>query len=226
MPVFSFTDYGRRELFISSFVMAFLMTFFLYLGATRWPPLMGFAFLSLFLLVFVLFFFRDPERTIPQGPGILVSPADGRVTHIEETEDPGGLGERALRISIFLSIFDVHLNRAPCDATVLSTHYVKGDFVNAMRGDASHRNERNDLLLATDDPRLPRLLVRQIAGLIARRIVCAVHPGERLQRGERFGMIKFGSRTDLFLPASTPIALRVAVGDAVYAGATVIGELR
>jgi phosphatidylserine decarboxylase len=155
----------------------------------------------------------------------VVSPADGHVTHIEEAEEPAFLGGPALRISIFLSIFDVHLNRAPLDGRVAYVQYREGGFLNAMRSDSAASNEANDIGLETDEPRAPRVLVRQIAGLIARRIVCEAAPGASLRRGEVFGMIKFGSRTDLFLPRDSGLELRVKVGDAVRAGATVLGEL-
>ena len=175
--------------------------------------------------LFVLWFFRDPARAIPQEDGLLVSPADGVVTHIDEEDEPAFIGGRAKRLSIFLSVFDAHLNRAPCAGTVSHMAYHPGKFADA-RDDASHAgNERQDLGLDTGDPRCPKVLVRQIAGFIARRIVCPRTLGERLERGQTYGMIKFGSRTTLCLPADAAAAWVVGVGDRVKAGETVLARL-
>lgn len=173
------------------------------------------------LAAFAAWFFRNPRRRIPCGPHAVVAPADGRVISIDEEYEPRFLKEQALRISIFLNILDVHVNRVPCDGTVEDVAYQPGRFVAANRPDASLRNEQNALIIRTLEG--ARILCVQVAGLIARRIVCWVTPGEAVACGERFGMIRFGSRVDTFLPVGS--RLHVAVGDHVKGGATLIGEL-
>lgn len=171
---------------------------------------------------FVLSFFRDPPRTIPDAPGLMVSPADGKVTEVAQIDDGWpGIDEPVLKISIFLSVFNVHVNRAPCDGRVLATQYERGEFLDVRHPECGMRNERNSI---TIDPAADYgpIIVRQIAGLIARRIVCHVDVGSQLKRGERFGMIKFGSRTDLIVPASSGLEAAVRVGDVVKGGATIL----
>lgn len=193
---------------------------FLFTGSLLWLAL-----IPLVEYLFVLYFFRDPKREIPQEDGVLVSPADGVVTHVEECEDPGCLGEKAIRISIFLSVLDVHLNRASYSGKVFYKKYKKGEFLNAMSHDSLHRNECNDLGIETTDPRLPKYCLRQIAGLIARRIDCGAEVGTELARGEKYGMMKFSSRTDLFLPSSNKIEIKVKIGDTVRAGSSILAIL-
>ncbi len=225
--MFRITPMGMREtLFAFLFCGGAIALLLLLSHAWQRPELSWWAFLPAALLLFVCYFFRDPVRVPPENPNALVSPADGRVTHIEEVEAPEFLGGKALRISIFLSIFDVHLNRAPFAGRATHKLYKKGEFLNAMSADSGHRNEMHDVGFTCDDPRLPKFLVRQIAGLIARRIVCLLEDGQAVERGERIGMIKFGSRTDLFLPAGTAIDIQLRVGQTVRAGATVLGVLR
>ncbi len=218
------TPYGRREILVSLALTGGATAIFAYGGAMFWSGFYGLALFPLVMGVFVVSFFRDPERTPPADENLLVSPADGTVTAVDEVDDPGGFGGRVVRVSIFLSIFNVHLNRAPFGGRVAEVRYRQGEFLNAMNADSAHRNEANDVLCQTDDPRLPRFLVRQVAGLIARRIVCTVGPGDALVRGQRFGMIKFSSRTDLFLPLGA-VKLHITPGQSVRAGQTVIGEL-
>jgi phosphatidylserine decarboxylase len=171
------------------------------------------AFVSAGLGLFVAFFFRDPPRVIPSDPGIIVAPADGRVVRIEsEGHDT--------RVSIFLSIFNVHINRSPIAGTVKSVRYRKGRFRAAFNHIASVENEQNTL---TFDGEGLRLDCSQIAGLVARRIVCRAQPGDTLARGERFGLIRFGSRTDLLLPPNVEVL--VNVGDKVHGGSSVIGRI-
>ncbi len=169
----------------------------------------------------VFWFFRDPQRDIPPGEQVAVSPADGRIVQIGEVKEGHFLNEPRLRVSIFLNIFNVHVNRAPCAGTVREVRYQPGRFLAAQRPDASELNEQNAVLLET--PRGERVVFVQIAGLIARRIVSWIKTGDRLEKGERFGMIRFGSRTDLFLPLGTEIQVRV--GDSVKGGETIIGLL-
>lgn len=155
------------------------------------------------VLVWVLTFFRDPERRCPCDPNLLLAPADGRITDIEQVQEQDFIGGSALRIGIFLSIFNVHINRSPCDATVERITYRKGKYRNAMSPQSGRVNESNNLgLVRTDNPQ-DKLVVRQISGAIARRIVCAAAEGQELAGGERFGMIKFGSRTELYVPISS-----------------------
>jgi phosphatidylserine decarboxylase len=170
--------------------------------------------------LFVLQFFRDPAREVPQGAGLVLCPADGRVLVVANERDPY-LERDALKVSIFMNVFNVHSNRSPVDGLVQSVTYSAGTFLNASLDKASSGNERNALHLRTD-PGVDVTCV-QIAGLVARRILCYAKAGDRLARGERFGFIRFGSRVDVYLPpGSRP---RVAIGDKVKAGATVLAEL-
>lgn len=174
-----------------------------------------------FAVVAVAFagFFRDPERIAPDLPGAVLAPADGRVMVIAEAPDPW-VGP-AVRVSIFLSPLDVHVNRAPIGGLVKSVEYVAGRFLAAYRPEASEQNERCAVSLDGDRA---RATVTQISGVLARRIVCRVRPGDTLRAGQRYGLIRFGSRTDLVLPRGTE--LRVRVGDRVRGGESVMGVLR
>ena len=155
------------------------------------------------VLVWALAFFRDPERDCPSDANLLLAPADGRVTDIETEAEEDFIGGPALRIGIFLSIFNVHLNRAPCNARVEKITYKKGRYVNAMNPQSGRVNESNNLELVRTVSPEDKLIVRQISGAIARRIVCAAAEGQELTGGEKFGMIKFGSRTELYVPISS-----------------------
>lgn len=172
------------------------------------------------VLVWALMFFRDPRRNAPRDEMLFVAPADGRVTDIEQTQQNEFLEGPALRIGIFLSIFNVHINRSPCSARVETIAYRKGSYLNAMNPLSAKVNESNTLtLVRTEEPK-ERLVVRQVSGAIARRIVCEAKEGGSLSQGQAFGMIKFGSRTELYVPASMPIECLVCIGDAVKAGVT------
>jgi phosphatidylserine decarboxylase len=171
----------------------------------------------LLLAVFFLWFFRDPNRTIPSEPGAIVSPADGVVTEAEWVETT--LGSK-LRISIFLNVFDVHVNRSPIEGTVKLVEYREGGFMNAMTPESSLTNEQTLIQIEGDGYEVS---LKQIAGLLARRIVCNLKEGDKVQRGQRIGMIKFGSRCDVLMPAEA--TLRVRTGSRVKAGATVIAML-
>jgi phosphatidylserine decarboxylase len=195
----------------------FLIGAAVFLGFSLW---MGWFFGTLFgvlLLIGLLLFFRDPHRIPPNNPLALVSPADGKVICVDEAEDPCfGLG-KFRRVGIFLSVLDVHVNRSPFSGTIEKTHYSAGEFLDARHLEVDIRNENQTWLLRT--PRGP-LLVRQIAGLIARRIVGWKKQGDSVTTGERIGMIRFGSRTDLYFPAScTP---QVQVGQRVVGGQTIL----
>jgi phosphatidylserine decarboxylase len=173
------------------------------------------------LAVWLLVFFRDPRRTGPRGERYVVAPADGKIVDVAVVDEPLYLGARATRISIFMSVFDVHVNRYPATGTVELVRYHKGKFLHAASDKASLDNEQASIGIRTARG---RLLVRQIAGLIARRIVTDAQPGARADQGDRLGMIRFGSRVDVFLPAAAPHAVRVAPGDRVRAGATLLAE--
>jgi phosphatidylserine decarboxylase len=176
-----------------------------------------------FLLVGV-WFFRDPHRTIPSDPQAVVSPADGRVLDIEEVDEPAYIGGRALRVGIFLSPLNVHVNRAPLGGVVEFRHYRPGKFLAAYNKNAIEDNESLALGLVTDGGM--RLLVKQITGVLARRIVCDADVGARLEKGQRYGMIKFGSRTELYLPIDADFELALKIGDRVAGGETVMGRLK
>lgn len=171
------------------------------------------------LSLFCAFFFRDPERITPDGPNLVISPADGKIVGILEPAD-GPLGGGSTQISIFLSIFDVHVNRTPISGRIESVHYHEGAFLPAFDDKASLRNEQNCVVVRDGDR---RVAFKQIAGLIARRIVFRKRVDDTVVRGERVGLIKFGSRVDVFLPPGS--RLRVKRGDRVQAGASVLGEL-
>lgn len=174
------------------------------------------------LTLFVSWFFRNPARMIPKGPGLVVAPGDGKVIAIEEEFEPRYLKERSVRVTIFLNVFDVHINRIPCEGVIEEVQYQPGLFLVASKPEATVKNEQNALMIKTVSG--VKVLCVQVAGLIARRIVCWVSPKDRAVLGERFGLIRFGSRMDTFLPVGTN--LRVAVGDRVKGGETILGDLR
>jgi phosphatidylserine decarboxylase len=168
-------------------------------------------------LLFVVQFFRNPPRAVPDVPDAVLAPADGRIVSVGSARDPY-LEREALRISVFMNVFNVHSNRSPVDGTVVDAWYHAGSFLNAALPKASLENERNALHLRTADAR--DVVCVQVAGLIARRILCYVKPGDRLVRGQRYGFIRFGSRVDVYLaPGAVP---KVAVGDTVFATTTVL----
>jgi phosphatidylserine decarboxylase len=182
----------------------------------------GFAWSLPFWLIvaFVVQFFRDPPRQVPSLASAVLSRADGRIVKVEKVH--GALSQReALLISVFMNVFNVQSNRSPVDGTVESVQYSPGSFVNADLDKASTENERNAMVMRLDSGE--RVTVIQVAGLIARRILCYVKPGDRLARGQRYGFIRFGSRVDVYLPLTA--RPRVAVGDIVYATTTVLAEL-
>jgi len=170
--------------------------------------------------VFVIQFFRDPPRAVPTQPNAVLSPADGRIVKVEKVHDP--MTERdTLLISVFMNVFNVHSNRAPVDGIVERIQYSAGKFVNADLDKASSENERNAMVVRLADGE--RIAVVQVAGLIARRILCYATVGQRLARGERYGFIRFGSRVDVYLPLTA--RPKVAVGDVVHATTTILAEL-
>src|SRR5688500_17520104 len=219
-----FTPYGAKDLAIASVLC---------LGgiaASAWfarshPWLWAVAGVALALWVLLINFFRDPDRVTPQGATLIVSPADGVVKDIGEFPDPGHLGgETANRIGIFLSPLDVHVNRMPMDCTVVAVDYRKGEMLPAYEPRAVEVNESAATVIEVLGGKA-RLIVRQVTGAVARRIVCPVKPGDRFRAGERYGMIKFGSRTEVWVPKSLGVKWAVGLGDRVVAGKTVIGTL-
>jgi phosphatidylserine decarboxylase len=172
------------------------------------------------IAVWVAYFFRDPERIGERGDRLVIAPADGKVVLISDVDEPTFMQGRTKRISIFMNVFNVHVNRYPVSGVVKHVDYTRGKFVNAVGEQASLENEQRSVGLETGQY---RVLVRQIAGLIARRIVTYSKEGERVRQGERMGLIRFGSRVDVFVPASS--AVRVRVGDLAVSGVTVLAEL-
>jgi len=170
--------------------------------------------------LFVLQFFRDPSRIVPQKANAVLSPADGRIVAVENTQDPY-LKRDAIKVSVFMNVFNVHSNRSPVDGRVYNEWYFPGKFINASLPKASLENERNALWIKTDNDL--DIICVQIAGLIAKRIVCHTKIGEQLVRGQRFGFIRFGSRVDVYLPLNTEV--KVNIGDKVYATLTILAEL-
>ena len=195
------TKYGMPQVAYYPSLAALLMLLVLCLHGALSPWLMGIIELVLgAVLVWLLSFFRDPQRTIINDPKVLLSPADGTIADIETVDEPF-IGGKALRIGIFLSVFNVHINRAPCTARIEKITYKKGEFKDARDPNAGKVNESNDVAMTRLREPNDKLLVRQISGAIARRIVCEIKPGDELAAGQQFGMIKFGSRTELYLPA-------------------------
>src|SRR5512136_742696 len=174
--------------------------------------------IALVLTLFVLFFFRDPDRSIPEGKGVVVSPADGKVIVIKDIYEPDYLKQDVKQVSIFLSVFNVHVNRAPIGGTVETVKYNPGKFLVASVDKASLDNEQTGMVISEGKN---KVLVKQIAGLIARRIVCYAKEGDAVKTGERYGLIRFGSRVDLFLPKNTD--LMVKLGDRIKGARDVIG---
>jgi phosphatidylserine decarboxylase len=172
----------------------------------------------------IVWFFRDPPRRIPTGPGLVVSPADGKIVAIEEIAHDEFLGGPAVQIGIFLSIFNVHINRAPIAGRVIGLKYRPGKYLNALRPESARENEQLAVRMQAIEAPYRRYIVRQITGAIARRIVCWLKPGDQLARGEQFGMIKLGSRTELVLPREASLKLQVRLGDKVKAGMSILAE--
>lgn len=187
-------------------------------GWLGWIPI---AALAGILTLFVSWFFRNPSRVIPQGARLVVAPGDGKVLAVDEEFEPRYLKDRAIRISIFLNVFDVHINRIPCEGTIEDVQYQPGLFLVASKPSATLKNEQNAMMIKAVGE--AKVLCVQVAGLIARRIVCWVNPKDRAVRGERYGLIRFGSRMDTYLPIGT--AIKVAVGDRVKGGESILGEL-
>ncbi|MBN1155249.1 phosphatidylserine decarboxylase family protein [candidate division KSB1 bacterium] len=194
-----------------------MITIAYFLPVCTWHS--GFLYLAWVVLIFILFFFRDPDRTIPNDPNVVIAPADGKIVNIVNEYEDHLFESNVVRISIFLSLFDVHINRMPISGKIIYFNYLKGKFIPAFKEKASLENEQTIIGIENDGQ---IVLLKQIAGIIARRIVCYVRTGHRVKIGQRFGMIRFGSRVDLFLPPDTE--LNVHENDRVKGGETIIGR--
>jgi phosphatidylserine decarboxylase len=210
---------GFREIAIATVVLGALA---LGAGYVYWPAAIPFVVVWLW----VLSFFRDPPRRRTYTPGDLCSPADGTVTEVSRLDMHDAIGGPALRIGIFLSLFNVHVNRMPCAGRVRSVTYKPGCFLDARHPDSGSKNESNTLLIDPDPPMPGPIEVRQVAGLVARRIICHAQPDQHWAIGARFGLIKFGSRTELIIPHGADTEVLVAVGDRVRGGLTILARQR
>ncbi len=212
--------YGKNEIILSSVILLAAG----YFSFTVYPLL---AVVPLLLIGFVFYFFRHPNRKIPAGDNLVLSPADGRVIDIGETQENEFIKAESVRVGIFLSVFNVHVNRAPCKGQVAYLDYQKGKYLAAWHKDAPTRNERNTIGLAARRGSAGcKILLRQIAGIIAQRIVCDCKLNDMLDSGQPFGMIKFGSRTEIYIPKDRLQELNVKLGDKVTGGETVIAQLK
>jgi phosphatidylserine decarboxylase len=213
--------WGLKDLNLFGWPLVILITILLLAGSPWcWAAIVPFV-----LLVWLVSFFRDPPRIIPDEPLAIVAPADGLVVDVTPLAEYDFIGRPSIRIGIFLSIFNVHINRAPVAGRVIDMHYHPGEFLNAMRPESAERNEFMWIGFEQTEPPSRRFAVRQISGMLARRIVCELEPGSTVTRGEKFGMIKLGSRTELILPADAAEVL-VNVGDTVRAGSDIVARWR
>jgi phosphatidylserine decarboxylase len=198
----------------------YLLSAFILLALAIWCLPVWISLIFFMAFVFILQFFRDPPRVIPQEEGVLLSPADGRIVAISEGIDPY-TQQTALKISVFMNVFNVHSNRIPCNGEIEHIHYMPGTFLNAALDKASSDNERNAVIMRCDTGH--RISFVQIAGLVARRILCYIKPGQKVSRGERYGFIRFGSRVDVYCPTGS--ISRVRIGEKVRATETILVKL-
>jgi len=225
---FPLTRYGLPQVVLLPAIILVLMLLCLLAGfafAPAWLVITA-QIPLLALLIFVLAFFRDPRRQPPQRNDVLLAPADGRITDIEQVDETNHIMAPAVRIGIFMSIFNAHINRAPCEVKIIGINYKKGKFKDARNPLATKVNESNDLWLVRVKEPTDKLLVRQISGAVARRIVCRAKISDILTAGEKFGMVKFGSRAELYIPASENVETLVSVGDKVKAGLTILARYK
>ena len=221
---YGFARAGLAEMIIFSLVFIPLLVWFVYLALHGSPLWWVAAAVPLLLEAEVIWFFRNPKRVVPQGLGTVVSPADGKIDLIEEIEYDDVIDGPAIKIAIFLSVFNVHINRTPVACTVFASRYRKGKFLSALKPESAWENERLELWLESTDPPHRVMRVRQITGQLARRIVCWAKTGETFGRGAQFGMIKLGSRTELIIPRDEGLKVLVKLGDKVRAGSTVFAQ--
>ena len=214
------SPYARKDMIVFSAVLLAPVALLCWV----WPAASAAAIMvASTLWVAVALFFRDPERRVPEHPRVLVSPADGCVVEIAHGDEPHYLRQPAHRAAIFMSLFNVHVNRSPCDGRVVAVDHRPGRLGPAMRAEASLKNEANLISIHNTEVDQP-VLVKQIAGLVARRTLCARAPGDVLARGETFGMVKLGSRVEVSVPSASTFQWRVKLGESVRAGETVLGE--
>lgn len=216
------TKYGWPQVVVFPAGVILLMAGFAVIAASFWEywAILAVEILLLIVLIWTLMFFRDPHRVCPADEDVLLAPADGKITDIEQLGENGFIEGPALRIGIFLSLFNTHINRAPCNVRVETITYKEGQYRNAMNPQSGRINESNTLGLIRTDPPKDRLILRQISGAIARRIVCEAAEGRELAGGQKFGMLKFGSRTELYVPVREEVKCLVLIGDKVKAGLT------
>ena len=227
-----FARAGLAELFVFSaitFGPAAALTAWLVSTSSAIPgffQIAGWLLVATFFVIgaLIVWFFRNPPRRIPAEPGLIISPADGKIVAIDEIEDDEFLHGPAIRIGIFLSIFNVHINRAPVAGRVIGLRYKPGKYLNALRPESARENEQLSVRMQETVAPFRRYIVRQITGAIARRIVCWLKPGDELTRGEQFGMIKLGSRTELVLPREAGLKILVRIGDKVKAGSSTLAS--
>lgn len=212
--------YARKDLLVFALLLGAPTAALCWAATGLWP-----VFVAAFAIVWVLFalFFRDPDRSAPATPRVLVAPADGKIVEISESDESHFLRRPAYKLAIFMSVFDVHVNRSPCEGRIVSVRHEPGKFLGAMRAEASTENEAN--LIAIHNTEVDRpVLVKQIAGLVARRVVCVGKPDEILQRGQRIGMVKLGSRAEVYVGREAGFRWQVKLGERVRAGVSILGE--
>ncbi len=219
---FSLTKYGQREVGLAAVIVTVLGLAIVLLAWTFAMALLALLLPLAAVWAWVLWFFRDPQRDTPAGEGLFISPADGTVTDITPVGRDSVLGCEGIKVGIFMSVFSVHVNRSPEAAVVRRVDHLKGCFLDARDPASSERNESATIHLELDEPGRGVFVIRQIAGLVARRIVTDLAEGQKLARGERIGMIKFGSRMELLVPRELVGEVRVRIGQAVHAGLTVL----
>ncbi len=213
------TKYGRTELGVSALICVVLGMILFYVA-----PLL--VLIPVIMLGGVLYFFRDPERKIPSSDNIILAPADGKIIEIKENTGCPYFKEPALKIVIFLSMLDVHVNRAPCTGRIVSVQYKKGRFLVASNPKATEVNESNTIMIDCEKTSGLKVVLRQIAGIIARRIVCVFQVNDRISLGERIGMIKFGSRAEIYFPQTRLLDLEVKLGNKVKGGETILCRVK
>jgi len=221
---YGFARAGLAEMIIFSSILIPLLVLLVYLALHGSPWWWIVALVPFLLETEVIWFFRNPKRVIPEGPGTVVSPADGKIDLIEEIEHDDVIDGPAIKIAIFLSVFNVHINRVPVACTVFASRYRQGKFLSALKPESAWENERLELWLESTETPHRVMRVRQITGQLARRIVCWAQTGETFRQGAQFGMIKLGSRTELIIPREEGLEVLVKLGDKVQAGSTVFAR--
>ena len=223
---YGFARAGLAEMVIFSSILIPLLVLLVYLAlhGSRWWWVV--ALVPFLLETEIIWFFRNPKRVVPEGPGTVVSPADGKIDLIEEIEHDDVIDGPAIKIAIFLSVFNVHINRVPIACTVFASRYRQGKFLSALKPESAWENERLELWLESTETPHRVMRVRQITGQLARRIVCWAKTGETFSRGAQFGMIKLGSRTELIIPREKGLEVLVKLGDKVQAGSTVFARYK